>query len=122
MKSWLKVMCQAVSPQLQLLKEKEEAYKDETDTKVKDVKAAIPDLKSAGRFKRFASALLAIAGLVTLAAESISGFLQRKRNKAIANAMRALQKRQDTTLNTMHRYRNDLLLYGEFSMYVGLQL
>ena len=77
------------------------------------MKAAIPDLESAGRFKRFASALPAIAGLVT---ESISGFPQRKRNKAIANAMRALEKRQDTTLNTLHRYRNDLLLHGEFSM------
>ena len=60
-------MCQAVSPQLQLLKEKEKAYKDETDSKVKDVKATIPYLESAGRFKRFANALPAIAGLVTLA-------------------------------------------------------
>ena len=81
-----------------------------------DVQAVIPDLESAGRFKRFASALPAIAGLATLAAESISGFLQRKRNRAIANAMRALDKRQDITQNSLHRYKNDLLLCGEFSM------
>ena len=61
---------------MQLLKEKEKAYKDETDSKVKDVKADIPDLESAGIFKRLASALPALAGLVTLAAESISGFCQ----------------------------------------------
>ena len=115
LKSWLKVMCQAVSPQLQLLKEKEKAYRDETDSKVKDVQAIIPNLESTGRFKRFASALPAIAGLVTLAAEGISGFLQRKRNRTIANAMR-LDKRQDITQNSLHRYKNDLLLYGEFSM------
>ena len=35
LKSWLMVMCQAVSPQLQLLKEKEKAYRDETDNKVR---------------------------------------------------------------------------------------
>ena len=30
--------------------------------------------------------------------------------------MRALDKRQDITQNSLHRYKNDLLLYGEFSM------
>ena len=116
LKSWLTVMCQAVNPQLQLLKEKEKAYRDETDNKVRDVQAVIPDLESAGRFKRFASALPAIAGLVTLVTESISGFLRRKRNRAIANAIRALERRQDITQNSLQRYKNDLLLYGEFSM------
>ena len=30
--------------------------------------------------------------------------------------MRALEERQDTTQNSLHRYKNDLLSYGEFSM------
>ena len=63
-------MCQAVRSQLQLLKDKEKAYRYETDNKVRDVQAVIPDLESAGRFKKFASALPAIAGMVTLVAES----------------------------------------------------
>ena len=43
------------------------------------------------RPKRFASvAIPAIAGLVTLAVESVSGYLQNRRNKAMAKAMDAL--------------------------------
>ena len=47
-----------------------------------ELKTAIPALESAGRTKRFVSALPAITGLVTLAVESINGYLQSRRNKA----------------------------------------
>ena len=51
-----------------------------------------------GRSKRFASLMLsAVTGLVTLAVEGVSGYLQDKRNKAMANAMDALQKAQAET-------------------------
>ena len=67
--------------------------------------------------KRFAAALIpAIAGLVTLAVESVSGYLQSKRNKNIAVAVRALSEENGHIRNQLNRYEEDLLLYGEFNM------
>ena len=114
--SWLAVMCKTVSPQLQLMKEKEKLYRAEAMSKLHDLHTAIPALESAGRNKRFVSALPAIDGLVTLAVESISDFLERKRNKAMANALRAMEESQSQTLNRLDRYENDLLLYGKFHL------
>ena len=109
-------MCEAVSPQLQLIKTKERFYKAEVHTKIDNLHAAIPALVSAGRNKRFAAALPAIARLVTLAVESISGYLQAKKNKAIANALNTMKESQMEHNNRLNRYNNELLLYGKFSM------
>ena len=114
--SWLRGMCEAVSPQLQLLKEKEKFYKREVLQKMNELKTAIPALESEGRTKRFVSALPAIAGLVTLAVESINGYLQSRSNKAMANALNALRNSQRATENRLNRYKSDLFLYGKFSM------
>ena len=58
----------------------------------------------------------AIAGLVTLAVESLSGYLQNKRHKAMAKVMKALQQNQRLTFNQLHRYKDDLLLYGTYNL------
>ena len=84
--------------------------------KIDNLHAAIPALVYAGRNKRFAAALPATAGLVTLAIESISGYLQAKRNKAMANALNAMKEFQIEHDNRLNRYNNELLLYGKFSM------
>ena len=116
MTSWLIVMCEAVSPQLQLIKTKERFYKAEVLKKIDNLHEAILALVSAGRNKRFAAALSAIAGLVTLAVESISGYLQAKGNKAMANALNAMKESQMEHNNRLNRYNNELLLYSKFSM------
>ena len=114
---WLTTMCAAVSPQLQLLQKKERFYRAEVRRMIKDeIYEAIPDLESAGRVKRFSGLIPAIAGLVTLAVESLSGYLQHKRNQAMANAMSAFQKSNEGTLNQLNRYKSDLLLYGQFNV------
>ena len=77
----------------------------------------MPALGSAGRTKRFAAALIpAIAGLVTLAVESVSGYLQNKRNKNIAVAVKALSTENGHLKNQLNGYEEDLLPYGEFNM------
>ena len=57
-----------------------------------------------------------VTGLVTLAVEAISGYLQRKRNKAITNAMDALHRAQVENYDSLQQYKDDLLLYGSYSL------
>ena len=115
---WMHQICMSVQPQLKLLQEKEKFYKRELQQLLdEEILTALPALGPAGRTKRFAAALIpAIAGLVTLAVESLSGYLQNKRNKYIALAVDALSKENGHNRNQLSRYRNDLLLYGEFSV------
>ena len=82
----------------------------------KEIFTAIPALSSAGRTKRFAALMTVIAGLVTLTVESLNGYLQNKRNKAMANALDALHKSIEKTLNRLNRYGDDLMFYGEFTL------
>ena len=58
----------------------------------------------------------AVTGLVTLAVEGISGYLQSKRNKAMANAMDALHRAQVENYDSLQQYKDDLLLYGSYSL------
>ena len=83
----------------------------------KDLYQPLIQYRSPGRSKRFASlAISAVTGLVTLAVEGISGYLQDKRNKAMANAMDALHKAQADTYDQLQRYKDDLTLYGTYSL------
>ena len=115
---WMHHICMSVQPQLKLLQEKEKFYKRELQQLLdEEILTALPALGPAGRTKRFAAALIpAIAGLVTLAVESLSGYLQNKRNKYIALAVDALSKENGHYRNQFNRYGHDLLLYGEFSV------
>ena len=71
--------------------------------KIDNLHAVIPALVSPGRNKRFATALPAIAGLVTLAVERISGYLQAVRNKAMANALNTMKESQMEHDNRLNR-------------------
>ena len=115
---WMHQICMSVQPQMKLIQEKEKFYKRELKQLLdEEILTALPALGPAGRTKRFAAALIpAIAGLVTLAVESISGYLQNKRNKYIAFAVEAMSKEHGHYRNQLNRYKDDLLLYGEFSV------
>ena len=115
---WMYKICKSMRPHVKLIQEKEKFYKNELKQLLnEDISHAIPALGSAGRTKRFAAALIpAIAGLVTLAVESVSGYLQNKRNRNIAVAVKALSAENGHLKNQLNRYEEDLLLYGEFNM------
>ena len=82
-----------------------------------EIFTALPNISPAGRTKRFAAAFLpAIAGLVTLAVESISGYLQSKRNRMISMAMDELKTQNRIHNNRLNRYKSDLLMYGNFQI------
>ena len=66
--------------------------------------------------KKALSALIpAIAGLATIAFESLNSFLQRKRNKAMVNGMTAIKKDQSLAWNSLKQLENDFLLYGKYN-------
>ena len=115
---WLRSLCETSLPIISLLRKKEDFYKNKLqDLLTNELHRAMPALGSAGRPKRFASvAIPAIAGLVTLAVESVSGFLQNRRNKAMAKAMDAFHSAHRGLSNRLYRYEDDLLLYGTFSL------
>ena len=117
LKSWLTQACEDARPLIHLLKAKEKFYRNEVHRIMEnELYSAIPDLESAGRQKRFVTLIPAIAGVVTLAVESIGSFLQHRRNKAMAKAMDALHKSQVNGNNRLNRYRDDMLMYGQFSL------
>ena len=67
--------------------------------------------------KKVLSALVpAIAGLATIAVESLNPFLQRKRNKAIASGLMAINKNQSLARNSLKQLENDFLLYGKYNV------
>ena len=67
--------------------------------------------------KKALSALFpAIAGLATIAVESLNSFLQRKRNKAMASGMMAIKEDQSLSWNSLKQLENDFLLYGKYNV------
>ena len=67
--------------------------------------------------KKALSALVpAIAGLATIAVESLNSFLQRKRNKAMASGLMAINKDQSLAWNSLKQLENDFLLYGKYNV------
>ena len=61
--------------------------------------------------KKALSALVpASAGLATIAVESLNSFLQRKRNKAVASGLMAINKDQSLAWNSLKQLENDFSL------------
>ena len=69
------------------------------------------------RTKRgFAAFIPALAGLATIAVESIGSFLQRKRNAALAKGIKAIKSDQKLAWNTVKQIEDDFLLYGKYNL------
>ena len=67
--------------------------------------------------KKALSALFpAIAGLATIAVESLNSFLQRKRNKAMASDLMAIRQDQSLAWNSLKQLENDFLMYGKYNV------
>ena len=59
----------------------------------------------------FAALVPALAGLATIAVESIGAFLQKKRNKALEQGLTAIK-----TWNSIKQLEDDFLLYGKYNL------
>ena len=69
------------------------------------------------RTKRGLAAFIpALAGLATIAVESIGSFLQRKRNAALAKGIQAIKSDQKLAWNTVKQIEDDFLLYGKYNL------
>ena len=136
-------ICRSMKPIINLMKGKESYYENAIRKNVQEeiprslhssryshADKSIQDPASAGqRFlcntnretpvhkKKALSALIpAIAGLATIAVESLNSFLQRKRNKAMDNGMTAIKKDQSLAWNPLRQLENDFLLYGKYNV------
>ena len=136
----IRSICRSMKPIISLLKEKELYYENAIKEILKEeilwslygsghsqTGSTFQDLISAGqRFlcttreetpvckKKALSALFpAIAGLATVAVESLNSFLQRKRNKAMVSGMMAIKQDQSLAWNSLKQLENDFLLYGK---------
>ena len=111
--------CEDSLPAFSLFEARETYYRNKLTKLVEeDLFGPLESYRSLGkRSKRFASLIIsAVMGLVTLAVEGISGYLQRKREKAMAKAMDALHRAQVENYDSLQRYQDDLLLYGSYSL------
>ena len=66
--------------------------------------------------KALSALVPAIAGLATIAVESLNSFLQRKRNKAMASDLMAIRQDQSLAWNSLKQLENDFLLYGKYNV------
>ena len=139
----IRSICKSMNPIINLLKEKELYYENTITGILKEeilqslhgsghshTGRTFQDPVSAGqRFscstmretpvhkKKALSALFpAIAGLATIAVESLNSFLQRKRNKAMASGMMAIRKDQSLAWNSLKQLENDFLLCGKYNV------
>ena len=64
----------------------------------------------------FAALVPALAGLATIAVESIGAFLQKKRNKALEKGLTAIKTDQDLAWNSIKQLEDDFLLYGKYNL------
>ena len=114
----LRAICKQSLPMFSLFEKREEFNRKKLLQLVEeDLYGTLKAYRFPNRSKRFAGMVIsAVTGLVTLAIEGISGYLQSKRNKAMANAMDALQGAQIDMFDKLQRYKQDLLLYGTYSL------
>ena len=69
------------------------------------------------RAKRgFAAFIPALAGLATIAVESIGSFLQKKHNTALSKGLIAIKSDQSLAWNSIKQLEDDFLLYGKYNL------
>ena len=66
--------------------------------------------------RSFAAFVPALAGLATIAIESIGAFLQKKRNNALERGLKAIKSDQDLAWNSIKQLEDDFLLYGKYNL------
>ena len=69
------------------------------------------------RIKRGIAAFIpALAGLATIAVESIGSFLQKKCNTALSKGLNAIKSDQSLAWNSIKQLEDDFLLYGKYNL------
>ena len=58
----------------------------------------------------------ALAGLATIAVESLNSFLQKRQNKAMASGLSTLRHDQTLAWNSLRQLEHDFLLYGKYNV------
>ena len=58
----------------------------------------------------------ALAGLVTIAVESLNSFLQKKQSKAMATGLSVLRHDQTLAWNSLWQLEHDILIYGKYNV------
>ena len=92
----LRRMCEHSLPLFSLIQKREQFNRDQLLHLVEnDLYGTLQNLKDTTRMKRSVGLVIsAVTGLVTLAVEAVGGYLQKKRNKAMAIAVDALREAQ----------------------------
>ena len=111
-------MCTALSPLVGYIQDKEwYAVKKINDWYTDELYRALPALESTGhRHKRAAGIISALSGLVTIGVEALSAHLQKKREKAITNAVNAMAVDTEMMKNRLSQFQDDMVLYGKYSV------
>ena len=144
-KTIIQSMCKSMKPLITLIKQKEKFYKMAIQSTLKEeipwslcgkfssqLGSSNQDSVFAGRRfscstkgempvpvhrkKAIAAFIPAIASLAKIAVESLSTFLQRKRNKAMSQGLNAIRNDQSLAWNSLKQLENDFLLYGKFNV------
>ena len=144
-KTIIQSMCRSMKPLITLIKQKEEYYEKAIQSILKEeilwslhgkrnsqFGSSNQDPVSAGqrfscstkeeitvpvcRKKALGAFLPAIASLAKIAVESLSTFLQQKRNKAMSQGLNAIKYDQSLTWNSLKQLESDFLLYGKFNI------
>ena len=73
-------------------------------------------IASVQKKKALSAFIPALAGIATIAVESLNSFLQKKRNKAMAVGLNAISQDQSLVWNSLKQLEKDFLLYGKYNV------
>ena len=116
---YMKKICLTSVPIFKYMKQKQDYYQSRVTTLItNELTKLTPQVEVVKRQKRFIAAFLpSIAGLFSIAVEQLSGHLQRKRNQAIRNSLRALKTEMAmNSENIVKQFNKELILFGHYNL------
>ena len=117
MRKYLK-LCQRIRPYVRLYQEHVQYYNQTVYNILQnEINLILPTLNEPNRKKRFLSAVLGTVALkiIGLAFEGISSFLHHKRHRALINAIKQINERQNTEHNRIYHLEDTMIMYGKYN-------
>ena len=118
-KAYYKAICALYMPLVSLIRNKETYYRRRVRKLLQnDIAYALEHSNGTVTKRSVAAAVLPFLGkLAILAVEGLSSYLQKKRNKAMAQGLEALVTTNDQrVMNKLYQFRNEFLMYGQYNV------
>ncbi len=113
----IKAVCMAYQPVVLQYREQSREHKATLERLLKrDLHQIIPKEDTQIRKRSVIGLVSGVVSLVTIVAEAISSHLKGKRDRAIANSLKALHETDHLIEHRLHQFKEEFLMYGKYSL------